>query len=158
MAMGASFDRGEDGQLHLAREGGHSHSRIVHAADVTGREIERALLTAVQKNPKIRLFEHHFAVDLLTSQVPIVSTVRKNGRHGEHSATSTQNSTVFPGKRIWGGCDLLVGRAHRDRRFRCVQEGEVVSCHGVDALDLRSGKVRTTIRLPLLHGSSGETC
>eukprot|EP00271_Cylindrocystis_brebissonii_P010128 TRINITY_DN26222_c0_g1_i1.p1 TRINITY_DN26222_c0_g1~~TRINITY_DN26222_c0_g1_i1.p1 ORF type:complete len:772 (-),score=149.08 TRINITY_DN26222_c0_g1_i1:1060-3375(-) len=69
MAMGASFDKGEDGQLHLAREGGHSHHRIVHAADVTGREIERALLTAVRRNPRIQMFEHHFAVDLLTKRV-----------------------------------------------------------------------------------------
>lgn len=79
MAMGASFDRGEDGQLHLAREGGHSHSRIVHAADVTGREIERALLTAVQKNPKIHLYEHHFAVDLLTRQV-VIQIMSRDGR------------------------------------------------------------------------------
>lgn len=69
IAMGASFDHGEDGNLHLAREGGHSHRRIVHAADMTGREIERALLEAVRKDPNIFMFEHHFAVDLLTSQV-----------------------------------------------------------------------------------------
>lgn len=68
IAMGASFDHGEDGNLHLAREGGHSHHRIVHAADMTGREIERALLEAVVNNPNIFMFEHHFAVDLLTSQ------------------------------------------------------------------------------------------
>lgn len=68
IAMGASFDHGEDGNLHLAREGGHSHRRIVHAADMTGREIERALLEAVHKDPNIFMFEHHFAVDLLTSQ------------------------------------------------------------------------------------------
>ncbi|GAA0174123.1 oxidase [Lithospermum erythrorhizon] len=68
IAMGASFDHGEDGNLHLAREGGHSHHRIVHAADMTGREIERALLEAVQKDPNISVFEHHFAIDLLTSQ------------------------------------------------------------------------------------------
>lgn len=68
IAMGASFDHGEDGNLHLAREGGHSHHRIVHAADMTGREIERALLEAVEKNPNIFLFQHHFAIDLLTSQ------------------------------------------------------------------------------------------
>ncbi|KAH9302710.1 hypothetical protein KI387_014293, partial [Taxus chinensis] len=68
MAMGASFDQGEDGSLHLAREGGHSHHRIVHAADMTGREIERALLKAVVSNPKIAMLEHHFAIDLLTSQ------------------------------------------------------------------------------------------
>ncbi|KAK4488501.1 hypothetical protein RD792_004265, partial [Penstemon davidsonii] len=68
IAMGASFDHGEDGNLHLAREGGHSHHRIVHAADMTGREIERALLEAVRKDPNIFVFEHHFAIDLLTSQ------------------------------------------------------------------------------------------
>lgn len=66
MTMGASFDHGEDGSLHLAREGGHSHHRIVHAADMTGREIERALLKAVVNNPNITMFEHHFAIDLLT--------------------------------------------------------------------------------------------
>ncbi|XP_057481370.1 L-aspartate oxidase 2-a, chloroplastic-like [Actinidia eriantha] len=68
IAMGASFDHGEDGNLHLAREGGHSHHRIVHAADMTGREIERALLEAVINDPNIFMFEHHFAIDLLTSQ------------------------------------------------------------------------------------------
>jgi L-aspartate oxidase len=68
IAWGALFDQSEDGQLHLAREGGHSHHRIVHAADMTGREIERALLTAVQTDPNISMFEHHVAVDLLTLQ------------------------------------------------------------------------------------------
>nr|XP_016471031.1 PREDICTED: L-aspartate oxidase, chloroplastic-like [Nicotiana tabacum] len=68
IAMGASFDHGEDGNLHLAREGGHSHRRIVHAADMTGREIERALLEAVFKHPNIHVFQHHFAIDLLTTQ------------------------------------------------------------------------------------------
>ncbi|KAI4389092.1 hypothetical protein MLD38_001355 [Melastoma candidum] len=68
IAMGASFDHGEDGNLHLAREGGHSHHRIVHAADMTGREIERALLEAVKNDPNISVFEHQFAVDLLTSE------------------------------------------------------------------------------------------
>lgn len=68
IAMGASFDHGEDGNLHLAREGGHSHHRIVHAADMTGREIERALLEAAIREPNIFLFQDHFAIDLLTSQ------------------------------------------------------------------------------------------
>jgi L-aspartate oxidase len=68
MAWGALFDQSEDGQLHLAREGGHSHHRIVHAADMTGREIERALLTSVSQNPDIVIYKHHAAVDLLTLQ------------------------------------------------------------------------------------------
>ncbi|CAM0947183.1 unnamed protein product [Alopecurus aequalis] len=68
IAMGASFDHGEDGRLHLAREGGHSHNRIVHSADMTGREIERALLQAVENDENICLFGHHYAIDLLTCQ------------------------------------------------------------------------------------------
>ncbi|KAL0887896.1 hypothetical protein Bca101_011879 [Brassica carinata] len=75
IAMGASFDHGEDGNLHLAREGGHSHHRIVHAADMTGREIERALLEAVLNDPNISVFKHHFAIDLLTSQQDGLNTV-----------------------------------------------------------------------------------
>lgn len=73
--MGAMFDHGEDGNLHLAMEGGHSHRRIVHAADMTGREIERALLDAVVNDPNISVFEHHFAIDLLTSQVHFLTFI-----------------------------------------------------------------------------------
>ena len=72
--MGAAFDHGEDGRLHLAREGGHSHNRIVHSADMTGREIERALLQAVENDENVSLFGHHFAIDLLTCQVGIRSS------------------------------------------------------------------------------------
>ncbi|KAI4350695.1 hypothetical protein L6164_005125 [Bauhinia variegata] len=68
IAMGASFDHREDGNLHLVREGGHSHRRVVHAADMTGKEIERALLKAVINDPNIFVFKHHFAIDLLTYQ------------------------------------------------------------------------------------------
>jgi len=42
--MGASFDHGEDGNLHLAREAGHSHRQIIYVADMRGREIEKALI------------------------------------------------------------------------------------------------------------------
>ena len=75
IAMGASFDHGEDGNLHLTREGGHSHHRIAHVADMTGREIERVLLKAVVNDPNISVFEHHFAIDLLTFQVIYSSNV-----------------------------------------------------------------------------------
>lgn len=62
---GAEFTQ-EEGELDLTREGGHSHNRIVHAADMTGEEVERVLVKQVNANPNIEVFEHHFAVDLIT--------------------------------------------------------------------------------------------
>src|SRR5256712_3288271 len=55
-------------ELDLGREGGHSKRRILHAKDVTGREIERALLSAVAQRPNIQIFENHLAIDLVTTQ------------------------------------------------------------------------------------------
>ena len=54
----------QDLDLHL--EGGHSARRIVHAGDMTGREVERALVEAIGKNPNIQVLEEHMAVDLIT--------------------------------------------------------------------------------------------
>ncbi len=63
--FGVRFTR-KDGTLDLGREGGHSTSRIVHAEDLTGREIERALLQAIAENPAITVFEDHVALELIT--------------------------------------------------------------------------------------------
>jgi L-aspartate oxidase len=65
IGIGAEFTM-RDGTLDLGREGGHSVNRIVHANDLTGREIERALLHAVALNPAITMFEDHVAVELIT--------------------------------------------------------------------------------------------
>ncbi|HEX8671765.1 MAG TPA: L-aspartate oxidase, partial [Longimicrobium sp.] len=67
--LGVRFTQeGED--LSLGREGGHSRRRIVRAADLTGREIERGLLHAVAESPNITILENHAAVDLLTATDP----------------------------------------------------------------------------------------
>jgi L-aspartate oxidase len=63
---GTNFDRNPDGSLMLTREGGHRHSRIVHAGgDATGAEVQRALHEAVRRDPWIRLIEHALVLDLL---------------------------------------------------------------------------------------------
>jgi L-aspartate oxidase len=69
--IGAHFDRapgkGEhDPDLDLHLEGGHGARRIVHARDMTGREVERALLEALEQNPRVRILEEHTAIDLIT--------------------------------------------------------------------------------------------
>jgi len=72
--LGMKFSEREDAgnhgkhELDLGREGGHSKRRILHAKDVTGREIERALLDAISRQPNIQIFENHLAIDLITSQ------------------------------------------------------------------------------------------
>jgi L-aspartate oxidase len=53
-------------QLDLGREGGHSKKRIVHAQDMTGKEVERVLVEHTQNHPNITLFENHIAIDLIT--------------------------------------------------------------------------------------------
>ncbi len=65
---GVQFSKQAGNQFDLAREGGHSERRILHAKDATGAEIERALIEAVKKEPSIRMLEHHFAIDLITSR------------------------------------------------------------------------------------------
>lgn len=64
---GVRFHR-EGGKLSLGMEGGHSRRRIVRAGDRTGREIERALLAAVEEDPNIRVVQHLLAVDFLVEK------------------------------------------------------------------------------------------
>lgn len=58
----------EAGELHLTREGGHSHRRIVHAADATGAAVQATLIERVRATPSIQVFEHHMLVDLITDR------------------------------------------------------------------------------------------
>lgn len=67
MSLGAHFST-RSGELSLGREGGHSRRRIVHAADLTGREVERALLDAVASSPGVEIDENQMAVDLLIAE------------------------------------------------------------------------------------------
>lgn len=70
IGRGVPFTEVETGdgghQLHLTREGGHTHRRVVHAADATGRAVETSLERHARAHPNIRLFEHHSTIDLIT--------------------------------------------------------------------------------------------
>lgn len=63
---GTQFDKDTSGTYKLGKEGGHSENRVLHYKDITGWEIERALLEAVHKAPNIEITTHHFVIDLIT--------------------------------------------------------------------------------------------
>lgn len=62
-----SFDSSASQPYHLTREGGHSARRVIHANDLTGQEVLRALIETVAQNPNIQILENTFAIDLLTT-------------------------------------------------------------------------------------------
>ena len=67
VALGVPFNA-EGNALHLTREGGHSHRRIVHVADATGWAVQEALLKAANANPNITLLPHQACIDLITGK------------------------------------------------------------------------------------------
>jgi len=70
VAQGVPFTRddGNQEELHLTREGGHSHRRIAHAADATGSAVQKTLVQQVRQHPNIEVLEWHIGVDLVTSR------------------------------------------------------------------------------------------
>ncbi|QJR15312.1 L-aspartate oxidase [Usitatibacter palustris] len=70
VSQGVPFTREDGGEegLHLTREGGHSHRRIVHAADATGSAVQTTLVGRVRQHPNIEVLQHHIAVDLISGR------------------------------------------------------------------------------------------
>ena len=89
----------EQGALHLTREGGHSHRRIVHVADATGWAVEEALLKAARAHPNITLVADRVAIDLATS------------RHEERYSGAGQVWGVYAVDRQSGAVELFTARA-----------------------------------------------
>lgn len=66
IAWGARFDKESDGDYKLGKEGGHSEYRILHHKDVTGKEMERALLEAISRKANVQLLNHCYVLDIIT--------------------------------------------------------------------------------------------
>lgn len=105
VSYGVKFDR-EDGHFQLGKEGGHSHRRILHARDTTGREIASALIEAAKNTPNLILLEDHVAIDLITSaKLGSVIDDRVLGAYVLNSATGEVE--IFHSDRVvlaTGGC------------------------------------------------------
>ena len=89
----------EGGALHLTREGGHSHRRIVHVADATGQAVQKALESAAARHPNIRLVPDMVAIDLIT------------GRHAKSFTTSGAIHGLYAYNRKTKRVETLAARA-----------------------------------------------
>jgi L-aspartate oxidase len=96
--LGVPFAQ-EGNALHLTREGGHSHRRIVHVADATGYAVQQALETAAAKHPNITLVPGMVAIDLIT------------GRHATHFSTSGAVHGLYAYSRKTKRVETLTARA-----------------------------------------------
>ncbi|HYV45604.1 MAG TPA: L-aspartate oxidase [Myxococcaceae bacterium] len=82
VAMGAEFAKRPNGDFELTREGGHSARRVVHAGDITGQEVERALLAACDEQKNITFFPDAAAIDLiLEGRAPVHANARCLGAY-----------------------------------------------------------------------------
>jgi L-aspartate oxidase len=98
-ALGVPFNPGEEAKWHLTREGGHSHRRIVHVADATGKAVQQALEQAARKHPNISLIPDMVAIDLVTGR----HTVAGSGKQRVWGLYALDRST--------GAVDLITARA-----------------------------------------------
>jgi L-aspartate oxidase len=105
IAQGVPFTRDADSDsgYHLTREGGHSHRRIIHAADTTGLAVQEALVSKARSHPNITLLEDYIAVDLITGKKLGLGDNRcygayaLNSLNGEVITIAAQNTALATG-------------------------------------------------------------
>jgi L-aspartate oxidase len=115
--LGTNFTR-KDGKLDLAKEGGHSMPRIVHARDFTGQEIERALIESVNAKPNINVIENTLAIDLLT----------------EHNTNNIKEATLN-NRNCWGAYVLI---CNQDKVEKITSKATVLATGGLGQVYLHT--------------------
>lgn len=100
--MGLQFDQTADGSPDLGREGGHTMRRILHAGDITGRNIEKTLIQATGHQPNIRILQYTHAIDLVTTKSSdgrpsCIGVYLLNTKTGEISAARARNIILATG-------------------------------------------------------------
>ena len=115
--IGTRFTK-KHGKFDLAKEGGHSMARILHAKDLTGQEIERALIDAVNEKSNIRVLENAVAIDLIT----------------EHNVLQLKNKTLS-NRNCWGAYIL---DCETNRVFRVASKATIIATGGLGQVYLHT--------------------
>ncbi|PLX92541.1 MAG: L-aspartate oxidase [Desulfuromonas sp.] len=142
---GVQFSRNADQEYDLTREGGHSQRRILHAKDITGREIERALVEAVRAHPRITIYEEHIAVDLITEAKLTHRRLYPNRCLGAYVLDIGNNEVVTLGAQI---TVLATGGAGKVYLYTC--NPDVATGDGV-AMAYRAGATISNMEFMQFH-------
>ena len=123
IGWGMRFDRDAQGEIHLGREGGHHHHRILHTdGDATGRELARCLHQHLKSLPNVRVFDHCFALDLLTPS----GASRRGG--GDRVLGAITHHPRYGLQIIWAGSTIIAsggaGQVYRETTNPKVATGD----------------------------------
>ena len=118
---GAQFDKNSEGDYKLGREGGHSEFRIIHHKDVTGKEMERALLETIKQTANIKVIHHCFVIDIITQHhtgyLVTKSTPNRSGRRRSVQTSHGRTSRAgVPKRRVQLALLVLLRRLRSARR------------------------------------------
>ncbi|HMM44763.1 MAG TPA: L-aspartate oxidase [Candidatus Macondimonas sp.] len=133
--LGVAFTRqddaeGSESRLHLTREGGHRHRRVVHAADATGKAVSDVLLASCRAHPRIRLLERHMAVDLITGEGTLRGERTCQGAHLLHRDTGAVHA--------WYARSTVLATGGASRVYLYTSNPEVATGDGI-AMAWRAG-------------------
>ncbi len=145
ISWGVQFSRNANNEYDLTREGGHSQRRILHAKDMTGQEIERALVAAARQHPNITFHENHIAIDLITEAKVKHRRIKPDRCLGAYVLDISSGEVVTFGARI---TVLATGGAGKVYLYTC--NPDVATGDGV-AMAYRAGATVSNMEFMQFH-------
>lgn len=142
---GVQFTKRKDDSYDLTREGGHSKRRVLHTQDITGHEIERALVAAARIHPNIRIYEDHIAVDLITEAKVTRQNLQQDRCLGAYILDIHKNRVLSFGARI---TVLATGGAGKVYLYTC--NPDVATGDGI-AMAYRAGATIADMEFMQFH-------
>lgn len=144
-SLGVQFDRESLGEsFQLGREGGHSARRILHVGDSTGAEIQRGVAARARQHPRIRILEHHIAIDLLVGPDDVSGGVEKTV-YGAHALNRLNGQIVSIGSRV-----TMVASGGIGKVYLYTTNPDVATGDGV-AMAYRAGAVVSNMEFIQFH-------
>ncbi len=151
--LGVNFNK-DDTQvsglhLDLSREGGHSQNRIVHAEDLTGLAVEKALIEKVKQHKNIRLFENHIAIDLITRSTRLkrgmIITTHEDYCHGAYVLDRISSEI-----HTFGAKNIILATGGAGKVYAYTSNPDVASGDGI-AMAYRAGTIVANLEFVQFH-------